>query len=539
MPILTGARVTRPAVPFGQDTAHSSAPSICRTATGRLLMLYRQGTDHFLARDGIFKLATSDDNGATWNAPVTVLDQRPTWDSQGQGLSESRDGTTLRMTYFKAAASNGAAGVFLRTSSDGGTSWSDETRVDPGLPYAATTDVVVETADGALLLAFYGRRAGDTSDSVWLARSRDRGATWCSARLADGQAPSLHFNEPVVAYRSDGTAVIAYRYGGSQSVGTMTSTDHGITWSTGAERFPGTGKAHVFWLNPGTLVCVYRQLSTGHAVMRYSRTAGATWSPARLVDPVMYPGGWMLYASSCDLGGGQQLVAFAQERGTPSASPGTSRIYLAVVGPAGQATPYGALPDDLEDAVAGELVFATRFEQPDGPAADPWTAVVNNGGATPLAVVEGTLRPSIQGAFTIARVFAAGATDVDIEADLLNAAGSGSAAGIVFRQTAPGTFLVFVAENTQCRLYRYASGAPTLLVTSGPITHQYDVWNRLRVVARGANLYGYYNGQLMVTATLSAADAATYAAGQWHGLKLIPQAGGASAHRCRRFVLRG
>jgi Neuraminidase (sialidase) len=47
-------------------------------------MLYRQGTDHFLARDGIFKLATSDDNGATWNAPVTVLDQRPTWDSKAK-----------------------------------------------------------------------------------------------------------------------------------------------------------------------------------------------------------------------------------------------------------------------------------------------------------------------------------------------------------------------------------------------------------------------------------------------------------------------
>lgn len=531
------ARAVRPPTPFGQDVAHSSAPSICLTNTGQLLMLYREGTDHYASRDGILQLTTSNDLGHSWTPPATVQDLTPTWDSQGQGLSESRDGTTLRMVFFKASTSGAAAGVFLRTSTDDGATWSSETRVDPNLPYAATTDVVVESGDGTLFLAFYGRQAGETFDSVWLARSADDGATWTSTRLANGQTTGLHFDEPVLAYRGE-SAVIAYRYGGIQSVGTMVSTDGMATWSAGVERFPGTGKPHVFWLDDQTLVCIYRQLSTGHAVMRYSRTVGATWSPCRLVDPVMYPGGWMLYASSCDLGDGQALVAFAQERGAPSTSPGTSRIYFTCVAAAGTETWFGPVLDDLADAAAGQLIYATQFEQADGPAADPWTGAVCNGAPTTVNVVDGELRPGSQGVFTIARVYAAGVVDVDIEADLLNAAGSGSASGIVFRQTASGTFLVFVAESGVCRLYRYASGSPTLLATSVAMVHQFDEWNRLRVVARGGNVYGFYNGQLMVAATLSAADVAAYGGGQWHGVKLIPTAGGAGAHRCRRFVLR-
>lgn len=536
---ISGARVTRPAVLYGQDTAHSSAPSICRTATGRLFMLYRQGTDHYVSRDGVFKLTHSDDDGRSWTAPETVLSLAPNWDLQGQGISESRDGSTLWLSYFKASSAAAAAGVFVRTSTDHGETWSDEARIDD-LAVAATTDVILDLEDGTLLLGIYGRGAStETSDSAFVARSSDRGATWTLTRIKDGPADGRAYQEPVLAVNGL-TVVAAFRWGSIQSVGTAVSTDGGWTWGAGAARFAGTGKPHVFWLDTWTLACIYRELGTGHARIRSSRDLGATWTPPRMVHPTYYPGGWMLYSSSTPIGGGQQLIAFAEERTSPGASPGTSRLFLAAADAAGTVTPFGAVPDSLTDIAAGleELMFATRFEQPDGPAADPWSGVVNNGGATALDVVDGTLRPTAQGAFTIARVFAAGATDVDIEADLLTAAGAGSAAGIVFRQTAPGTFLVFVAEGTVCRLYRYASGTATLLATSAPMAHQFDAWNRLRVVARGTNVAGFYNGQLMVAATLSTADAAAYAGGQWHGLKLLPQAGGPGAHRCRRFVLR-
>jgi hypothetical protein len=428
----------------------------------------------------------------------------------------------------------------MRASTDHGETWSDETRIDD-LGYAATTDVILDLADGTLLLAVYGRtNATDTYDSAYVARSSDRGATWTLTRIKDGVADGRAYQEPVLA-ALNGAVIAAFRWGTIDSIGTATSTDHGATWTAAGARFGGTGKPHAFWVDDRQLACIYRELGTGHARIRTSTDGGVTWTPARMVHPNCYPGGWMLYSSNAPLADGQHLVAFAEERTSPGVSPGTARLFLAAAAAPGAGTPFGAIPDLHTDVAAGleEVVLATRFDQLDGPAADPWTGVVNNGGSTALSVVDGTLRPSAQGVFTIARVFAAGVTDVDIEADLLTAAGAGSAAGIVFRQVSAGTFLVFVAENSVCRLYKYASGGATLLATSAAMSHQFDVWNRLRVVARGANVGGFYNGQLMVAATLSAADVTAYGGGQWHGVKLIPAAGGAGAHRCRRFVLRG
>jgi hypothetical protein len=531
-------RAIRPPRPYGLDTAHSSAPSICYSKSGTIYMVYRQGTDHFTLRNGVLKLSSSTNLGKTWTAPVTILDMTPTWDAQGQGISESRDGTTLRLVYFKASAANGAAGVFFKTSTNGGTTWSAETRIDSSLPYAATTDVIVEASDGTLYLAYYGRSGSETFDSVWIAKSTNGGTSWTSTRLANGQTASLHFDEPVIALTGT-TAVMTYRYGGQQSIGVMTSTNEMSTWSAGVEKFPGTGKAHSFFIGTTTLACIYRELGTGNAVMRYSKDNGATWYPPKLVDPTMYPGGWMLYSSSAKIADGVHLVAFAQERGDPGASPGTSRIYFTCVGHAGVATPLGAIPGDLVDAGTdlGDVLFATRFEQPDGTVEDPWSTVIMNGAATTSVVTNGALAPSAVNTFTIPRVYLAGTPDVEIEADIFTTAGTGSAAGIVFRMVDAGNFLVFVLEDANARLYKYAAGAATLL-TGTAFTNQFNQWATFKVHARANSIYCYYNGWQIVQHTLSAGDQTTYGSASYHGLKLFPSSGSASNHRCRRFVIR-
>lgn len=532
-------RAIRPPKAYGIDTLHSSAPSVVHSKSGTIYMVYRQGTDHFVNRDGVFKLSSSTDLGKNWTNPVTIQDLTPSFDSQGQGISESLDGTTLRLVYFKATAALGAAGVFFKTSTNGGASWSSETRIDSNLPYAATTDVIVERpSDGALFLAYYGRSGSETFDSVWIAKSTNGGSSWTSTRLANGQTASLHFDEPVIALNGT-TAVMTFRYGGIQSIGTMLSTNTMETWGAATERFAGTGKAHSFYVNSNTLACIYRELSTGNAVMRYSKDNGVTWYPSRLVDPTMYPGGWMLYASSTQIASGVHFVAFAQERGDPGASPGTSRIFFTCVGEAGSFTPLGTIPGDLVDSGTdlGDVLFSTRFEQTDGAVASPWSTVIMNGAATTSNVANGTLSPSTVNVFTIPRVYLAGSPDVEIEADIFTTSGTGSAAGIVFRMVDAGNFLVFVLEDANARLYKYASGAATLL-TGTTLANQYNSWATFKVHARGNNIYCFYNGWQIVQSTLSAGDQTTYGSASYHGLKLFPNSGSATNHRCRRFVIR-
>lgn len=530
----------RPPRAVGIDTAHSSAPSIYYSKTyNKLFMLYRQGTDHFVSRDGIFKLTSSSDLGKTWSAAVTVQDLTPTWDSQGQGISESNDGTKLWMSYFKASAANGAAGVFFKTSTDGGTSWSAETRIDTSLPYAATTDVIRQLANGDMVMAYYGRSGAETFDSIWIAKSTNGGTSWTSTRLANGQTASLHFDEPVIAINGT-TAVITGRYGGIQSIGTTVSTNSTSSWGTFTERFPGTGKPHLFWLNSTTLVCIYRELSTGHAKMRSSVNNGAAWSPPRLVDPTMWPSGWMLYASSTRLAPGLEYVAFAQERGDAGASPGASRLYLSACTEAGGITPLGAIDGEMQGVVDNtvDVVYSTLFEQADGTPPDIWSAVINNSSATSLNVANGELSATAVAAgaaFPIARIYCAGLSDVEIEIDIYNlSSGTGSGSGIMTGMTAAGTFLVFVIENAIARLYQYTTGTATLLASSAAITHQFGRYNKLKLIRRGDSLFGFYNDWPVVNyfGTLTTWN------GNYHGIKFNATTSAAN-HKVRRFSIKG
>jgi hypothetical protein len=534
-------RVQRPVRAFGLDTAHSSAPSVCMSKSGRLYMLYRQGTDHYVSRDGVLKLTYSDDGGRTWSALTTVLNMTPTWDSQGQGISESRDGTKLYMVYFKASASNGAAGVFFKTSTDQGATWSAETRVD-ALGVAATTDVIIEQADGSLLLAFYGRAStSDAYDSVYTARSTNGGTTWTVTQRKNGITDSRHYQEPVLAV-SGATAVMTFRWGNTQSIGTMVSTDYGLTWSTPTERFPGTGKPHSFWANEKTVACIYRELSTGHAKIRTTRDNGTTWTPARMVHPTYYPSGWMLYSSSTPITPYQHIVAFAEERTAPDVTPGTSRIFLTGATEAGGVTPFGVVHNETQNTAERleEIQFATRFEQTDGAPDEPWSAVVHNGASATPNVADGQLSPGSLSVNTLARVYVNQLNDIEAEADIYTATGSGSSIGLVFRMVSAGTYLLAASEDANFRLYGYSGGSligGTFLASAANV-HPYDRWNKFKVIARGARIYCYFNDVLIINFGLAAGDQTTFSTGYYHGVKLNSQAGAANNHKCRRFVVR-
>jgi hypothetical protein len=277
-------------------------------------------------------------------------------------------------------------------------------------------------------------------------------------------------------------------------------------------------------------------INGGHALMRYSENNGTNWKPSLLMDPTMRNGGWMLYSGSTMVDHGVNFIAISQEFGDAGDSPGSARIYFTYSAEAGGTTPYGTVPTDTQAANndSDDLVFGTNFDQIDGLVEQPWSAVILNGVGTTANVTDGEMHPAVlnQTPGTICRVHLKNIADLRIETEMYTTTGSGTAAGIVFRMVNSGSFLAFIVEDTNVRLYKYASGAATALATVAN-NHQYNAWVKLRVVTTGVLTYCYYNEWPLIKYELTGGDHTIYRFGYFHGVKLLPQAGSLNNHRVR------
>jgi hypothetical protein len=296
---------------------HSAFPSVAHLANGGLLVVYRQGSNHYIGRDGFIRSTTSTDLGATWSAPGTLIPPAPGIDYRDPSVSTSNDGSRLYLTYYKGTTSISAAGSFFRSSTNGGATWTPEVRIDPKLPSSAITAPVVQLADGSLVAVHYSKLAGENRDSVWSSRSRDNGATWTITRLIDGQSADIDYQEPYLLRRGAGL-FLTFRWGTNDSIGSTSSSDSGATWSTPAADFPGSGRPSSVWLGDGT-IGVYLRDSAGTFKIRVTRDRGATWDPARTVqDPPT--GGMSTYASLVEVSPGHVVTAMGAEDATGTRS---------------------------------------------------------------------------------------------------------------------------------------------------------------------------------------------------------------------------
>lgn len=221
------------------------------------------------------------------------------------------------------AAANSGGGFGVYRTSDAGATWAASTftaaQVAPlpgGAPrFRSLSDPALAFApDGTLYLA--GLAYIPTS-AVFVAESRDGGATWGSVHVVEESDLASSFNDkewlgvnPVT-----GTLVLSWQKepamdqlrGVDERAGTdvdfgdvvvARSTDGGATWSkpvkvsAGAHSngtqvaFTPDGRAHLLWVN-------YETSTLDHAV---STDDGATWSPARAVVPITYPAPLPRYA---------------------------------------------------------------------------------------------------------------------------------------------------------------------------------------------------------------------------------------------------
>jgi hypothetical protein len=318
---LTATTPSKSLVHYG----HSAFPSVAHLANGSLLLVYRQGHNHYTARDGFIRSTRSSDLGKTWSAPATVIPPAPGIDYRDPSISTSNDGSTLYLTYFKGTASKGAAGSFFRSSTNGGATWSRPVRIDPKLPSSAISAPAVQLADGSLVTVHYSKRAGESRDSVWLSRSRNNGATWSTTRLINGQSAGRDYQEPYLVRRG-ADLFLTFRWGNNNSIGSTFSSNSGATWSAPVADFAGSGRPSSVWLADGTIV-VYLRDSAGRFDIRVTRDRGATWDPSRSVQSPP-TGGMSTYASFLEVSPGQVFTAMSAEDATGT----RSRITFTYVG---------------------------------------------------------------------------------------------------------------------------------------------------------------------------------------------------------------
>jgi hypothetical protein len=523
---VTANETVRPVKPipvYGQDTQYSAFPSVARLANGSLMVVYRQGSNHYVARDGFIRSTISTDLGKTWSAPVTVIPALSGTDYRDPSISASNDGSTLYLTFFKATTAVGAAGSFFRASTDGGATWSAEVRIDPGLPSSAITAPAVSFADGSLVTVHYSKATGDTFDSVWSSRSTDGGATWTATRLVNGQTAGRDYQEPYLVRQGAGL-FLAFRWGTNASIGSMSSTDSGTTWSTPAADFAGTGRPSFAWLADGT-IAVYLRDSAGRFGLRVTRDRGATWYPQYTVQSPP-KGGMSTYASFVETAPGQVFTVMAAEDSTAT----TSRLAFTYLGEGSQQTPLGFVPGELLSSVLNydALAFATSFQQPNGALPQPWN--IASGG---LTVTDGFLRSSAADNVPDYGVLETRSLDQHIEADFLWTGQAGF--GVLLRVTDANNWLLFTVETggANIRLYKNVSGTITQLVvvTGKPVAA--GSFNTYSASIRGTTVTAAVNGETMIHYDLSGPDNSALS-GTSVGVKLNEQP--SSTTQCKRVV---
>ncbi|MGW9307747.1 hypothetical protein ACWGPQ_07025 [Saccharomonospora azurea] len=106
-------RPVLPTLPLDLPRGHLAFPSVARLDDGRLLLVWRRGSDHYLARDGVIEAAVSDDLGVTWARIGGLADSVDLRDPCVANI-----GGTVWLTYFKGRRESPADGAFVRRSDD-------------------------------------------------------------------------------------------------------------------------------------------------------------------------------------------------------------------------------------------------------------------------------------------------------------------------------------------------------------------------------------------------------------------------------------
>jgi hypothetical protein len=202
------------------------------------------------------------------SGPVVQVTTDAAWDRR-PALTQSADGT-LWLVWQRVY------GVWYITSSDGGATWSNDTKL-PTYPVHCYDPTVLQTSDGRLWVLHEELRA---PWGIWCVISSDGGSTWSAdVRLTE------HGGHPAMLEAADGTLWVVFNssQSGNLDIWYRTSSDGGATWSadiqltadTDSDYHPAItqaadGKVWVVWHS--------RRSGYGHVWYKTSSDGGSSWS---------------------------------------------------------------------------------------------------------------------------------------------------------------------------------------------------------------------------------------------------------------------
>lgn len=327
---------------------YSGWPTVCRRASGQLVVTCSGGREAHVCPFGRVEMITSDDDGQTWTWPRTLLDGPI--DDRDSGCLETAKGTLLVTTFTSLAYEPGLVagnkdgkwgaeklarwngvhnrlsadnrkkelGVWMIRSTDGGLTWSPKYDCLVSSPHGP-----IQLEGGRLLYA--GKDLWRPGERVGVAESSDDGQTWkwlADIAPRDGDKHE-EYHELHAAETNDGRIVVQIRnHNKTNERETLQceSKDGGKTWTTPKSIGVWGLPSHLLKLRDGRILMSYghRRAPLGNQA-RISTDQCHTWS-----EPIILSGdgitGDLGYPSTVELADGTLLTVWYETmKGSPLA----------------------------------------------------------------------------------------------------------------------------------------------------------------------------------------------------------------------------
>lgn len=269
-------------------------------------MVYQKGETEN-DNTSIVKRASAD--GATWSGETVLITANAGEATKGPTLLKTSGGTVWLVYNRIDIDPVTRLGVFYRTSTDDGETWSAEGEIETSYSDAAIGGPMVELENGNLIQPFWGSAGGAIDTAIM--RSTDGGETWGGEVLAaDGSVDGRLYYEPNMIQLANGDLLCLMREeSGAGECWKTTSNDNGATWSAASLAFTSCqSAARLTQLSDGTVITVFRVAAgAGATTIRTSSDNGAAWSDGQLV---MQDDHNCTYGCIAELSGNRVVVAY-------------------------------------------------------------------------------------------------------------------------------------------------------------------------------------------------------------------------------------
>jgi len=312
------------------DGKYNAFPGVTMLPDGRLMAVYRKGTDHYQSDDGVLYAKFSSNTGATWTGETCIYAPQNSLygiypDARDPEIRTLKNGTLLLSFFEYGANPVTTANTTLprcmigTPTANGPVSWSPPINLYTGT-LSACSSKPLELSNGQIMQPIHTTYPHNHGE-VGVVFSSDGGQTWGGYRPAGtnlAHSYNLFYSEANAVQYPDGEIVMMMRtdcsitntlHGPCNGYSETHSFDNGITWSPPTTPIPrpyscmvGTntvassnGRAAICLANSGALILCARGISPFYAGYTVSWDRGATWTP--WMAPPGSSSGACMYAS--------------------------------------------------------------------------------------------------------------------------------------------------------------------------------------------------------------------------------------------------